>query len=395
MSLVKIQGNASGTGEFTIAAPNSNTNRTLTLPDSSGTLALAGSSLTGVTDSATPFETALGTGAGGSNTGVNNTFVGYNAGTASTTGTNNTAVGYQALDANTTGASNIAMGTNALGANTTGANNVAVGSHAMGTNSTGIRNVAMGHFALYENTTGQYNTAIGYEALNVNTTGANNTAVGYAALDANTTGIENTAVGTESATAITTGQANAAFGYRTLFSCTTGSNNCAIGRRSLPNLTTGSGNVAIGDDTGYGTVFNVTTENTRGLFGHDGITNAYVKVAWTVTSDARDKTSIESISHGLSFVQQLNPVSYRWKTNREDDTPVGNRRYGFLAQEVMALEGDNPIIIDNETPEHLKYQGEALVPVLVKAIQELSAKVTALEAQLATTPATPPAEPNA
>jgi hypothetical protein len=38
MSLVKIQGNASGTGEFTIAAPNSNTNRTLTLPDSAGTL---------------------------------------------------------------------------------------------------------------------------------------------------------------------------------------------------------------------------------------------------------------------------------------------------------------------------------------------------------------------
>jgi len=37
MSLVKIQGNASGTGEFTIAAPNSNTNRTLTLPDVTGT----------------------------------------------------------------------------------------------------------------------------------------------------------------------------------------------------------------------------------------------------------------------------------------------------------------------------------------------------------------------
>jgi hypothetical protein len=37
MSLVKIQGNASGTGEFTIAAPNSNTNRTLTLPDNTGT----------------------------------------------------------------------------------------------------------------------------------------------------------------------------------------------------------------------------------------------------------------------------------------------------------------------------------------------------------------------
>ena len=38
MSRVVIQGNASGTGNFTIAAPNSNTDRTLTLPDTSGTL---------------------------------------------------------------------------------------------------------------------------------------------------------------------------------------------------------------------------------------------------------------------------------------------------------------------------------------------------------------------
>lgn len=38
MSKVQLQGNASGTGIFTIASPNSNTDRTLTLPDSSGTL---------------------------------------------------------------------------------------------------------------------------------------------------------------------------------------------------------------------------------------------------------------------------------------------------------------------------------------------------------------------
>ena len=38
MSNVKIQGNASGTGSLTIAAPNTNTDRTLTLPDESGTL---------------------------------------------------------------------------------------------------------------------------------------------------------------------------------------------------------------------------------------------------------------------------------------------------------------------------------------------------------------------
>jgi len=38
MSNVKIEGNASGTGTFTIAAPNSNTDRTLTLPDEAGTV---------------------------------------------------------------------------------------------------------------------------------------------------------------------------------------------------------------------------------------------------------------------------------------------------------------------------------------------------------------------
>jgi len=36
MSKVKIQGNASGTGTFTISAPNSNTDRSLTLPDGAG-----------------------------------------------------------------------------------------------------------------------------------------------------------------------------------------------------------------------------------------------------------------------------------------------------------------------------------------------------------------------
>lgn len=42
MSKVVIQGNASGTGDFTIAAPNSNTDRTLTLPDAAGTVLTTG-----------------------------------------------------------------------------------------------------------------------------------------------------------------------------------------------------------------------------------------------------------------------------------------------------------------------------------------------------------------
>jgi len=46
MSKVAISGDSSGTGTFTIKSPNSNTDRTLNLPDSAGTLATAESTLT-------------------------------------------------------------------------------------------------------------------------------------------------------------------------------------------------------------------------------------------------------------------------------------------------------------------------------------------------------------
>jgi hypothetical protein len=45
MSKIALSGNASGTGTFTIASPNSNSDRTLNLPDSAGTLATAESTL--------------------------------------------------------------------------------------------------------------------------------------------------------------------------------------------------------------------------------------------------------------------------------------------------------------------------------------------------------------
>lgn len=52
MSRVVIQGDASGTGDFTIAAPNSNTDRTLTLPDEAGTVLTSASTLSNTFDGA-------------------------------------------------------------------------------------------------------------------------------------------------------------------------------------------------------------------------------------------------------------------------------------------------------------------------------------------------------
>ena len=46
MSKVAITGNASGSGVLTIAAPNTNTDRTLTLPDEAGTVLTSASAIT-------------------------------------------------------------------------------------------------------------------------------------------------------------------------------------------------------------------------------------------------------------------------------------------------------------------------------------------------------------
>ena len=49
MSKIALSGNASGTGTFTLASPNSNSDRTLSLPDNSGTVLTSASNLVGVT----------------------------------------------------------------------------------------------------------------------------------------------------------------------------------------------------------------------------------------------------------------------------------------------------------------------------------------------------------
>ena len=63
MAKVKIEGNASGTGTFTIAAPAGNTDRTLTLPDEAGTVLTSASDITSQARTGTPafVATALNT----------------------------------------------------------------------------------------------------------------------------------------------------------------------------------------------------------------------------------------------------------------------------------------------------------------------------------------------
>jgi hypothetical protein len=247
-NVVRIMNNPAG---LTYPAADGTSGQVLTT-NGAGVLSFTspGATLSGVTDSASPFETALGFQAGNVTTGINNTFIGYQAGLLNTTGTNNTAVGFATLDTNTTGQNNVALGSNALGANTTASQNVAIGSSALLVNTTGGNNIALGHQTLDANTTGGFNIAVGTNALGANTTGASNIALGFEALDANTTGSSNIAVGTNALGANTIGQNNVVVGWSAMTINTTGNDNTAVGYGALFVNTTGTNNVAIGSSAG-------------------------------------------------------------------------------------------------------------------------------------------------
>jgi hypothetical protein len=180
------------------------------------------------------------------NFGIQNTFLGLNAGNFTMTGQTNVGVGFQALQNNAIGASNTATGFNALRSNTNGNHNVAVGNIALAINTTGGSNTATGSMALSVNTSGSQNTATGVAGLGNNTTGADNTATGANALFANTTGNFNTANGVRTLNVNVSGNLNVAVGNQALDDNTTGNANVALGAFAGGNATTGSNNIYLG-----------------------------------------------------------------------------------------------------------------------------------------------------
>jgi hypothetical protein len=116
--------------------------------------------------------------------------------------------------------------------------------------------------------------------------------------------------------------------------------------------------------------------------------------ATIATSDGRYKKDVTPVVNGLSLVNKLNPVSFNWKPHQVHDFDLANTDVGFIAQEVQTALADSPylsnIVKSNETtlPDDTKEQflGIAdgkLIPILVKAIQELSAANEALTARIA------------
>jgi len=328
------------------------------------------------------------------------------------TGSNNTAVGHEALTNMTGGAGNTALGKGSMAAVVTGSNNTAVGRYALSANTTASNNVAIGINALVANTTAGTNVAIGVDCLKTNTTGAENTAIGAYALQNTTGGTRNTAVGLLAMDANTTGADNVAMGKQALGANTTGAFNTAIGRSAGDSITSGSNNLILGVscDVGSGGVGNamVMGDSVTGVgannftFGN-GTLDTNIEMGTTTVStpsDVRLKEDIQDEEVGLDFINDLRPVTFLWKKEKdipsdlraykedsETRTMNGKHNHGFIAQEVKEVIDNHNLKEgfsmwkEDEVDGRQRIGESALMSVMVKAVQELSAQVEELKTQ--------------
>jgi len=195
-------------------------------------------------------------------------------------------------------------------------------------------------------------------------------------------------------------------------SVTTGSQNIGIGNSTgtySVNLTTGSGNILIGhatdtsatdSDYATGLGYNITAVadyTTIGKAGDD-IRAQHGVATWSTVSDERVKKDIQDSTVGLSFINDLRPRTFNYRNKgdipeefngyEKDSTEAykfSTTNHGFIAQEVKEVIDNHTDIADGFKMWDVMESGQqeiaeaALIPMLVKAIQELSAEVEQLK----------------
>jgi hypothetical protein len=92
------------------------------------------------------------------------------------------------------------------------------------------------------------------------------------------------------------------------------------------------------------------------------------------SSDARLKHNITPITSGLNEISRLRPVTYQMNGD-------GSFNVGFIAQEVQPV---LPLLVDigrsSDNPSGFLYVAQTgMIPYMVKAIQELTARIAVLE----------------
>jgi hypothetical protein len=145
----------------------------------------------------------------------------------------------------------------------------------------------------------------------------------------------------------------------------------------------------------YASSFTVSNEITLGNSSIATLRCAVTSI--TSLSDERDKKDITDLEYGLDFIESLQPKQFVWDHRPETTIDIdedgnevekeiknankGKKDFGFIAQDVQPLDNDVLRLVYNENPDKLEMSYGKLVPILVKAVKELSDKVKALEAK--------------
>ena len=294
----------------------------------------------------------------------------------------------------------------------TGSQNTIIGAEPR-TVMTGSYNTRVGQGAGSGNG-GSQTTVIGASAGSGNTNGAGVTLVGYSAGQGGA-GAHCTGVGQSSLIAtLDGGTYNTALGSAAGATITTGDQNVCIGASSDAAATVNN-QIAIG----YGSV---TDGANKMRLGNASLATADIKVDWTVDSDERIKENIQDADAGLEFINALRPVSFTRKHPADwpyeirekiytqgssgvdedgneaiqstpqfdvdaqqpikDEFDDTSRVDGLLAQEVKAVIESLGVSFNgvNEAANgKMGIQYATLVVPLIKAVQELTARIEELE----------------
>jgi hypothetical protein len=179
-------------------------------------------------------------------------------------------------------------------------------------------------------------------------------------------------------------------------SATTGDNNTIIGYNSDLSTVDTAQVIVLGSQ-----VTSQPANNFTFGFGSTDSNIQFGQTSITAPSDERYKENIADSTAGLSFINDLRPVTFQWK--KEKDIPSDHKSYvegsekrvmesqgetnhGFIAQEVKAVIDNHAELKDgfgmwseDPTDGRQRLGDGALIPMLVKAIQELSAEVDKLK----------------
>ena len=144
-------------------------------------------------------------------------------------------------------------------------------------------------------------------------------------------------------------------------------------------MATGSNNTMIG----FSSDASSTSVSNEISLGNSSISSLRCQVtSITALSDRRDKKDIKELPIGLDFINALNPVQFTW--DMRDGAKVGQKEAGFIAQELDAAQQDAGVedlmnLVLKTNPDKLEATPGKLIPVLVKAIQELSSEIQTLK----------------